>query len=78
MLDNPQTISSNGPSRICKNFPYCSYFIVVSTNDDEPGAADVQDSLVEDIGLCEKSQQQLVPVNYFMYNRADDSGNFQL
>ncbi len=61
-----------------KSLTCSSSFIVVSTNDDEPDAADDQDSLVEESGLCEENHMQLVPVNYFMDNTGDDSGKSQL
>ncbi len=50
---------------------------MVDTNDDHPDTTDVQDSLVEDSGHCDGNHLQLVPVDYFMYHSADDSGNSQ-
>ncbi len=69
-------ISRNDPLWISNIFSCSSYFIVISTIGNQPEAPDIQDSLVEDTGLYEENHMQLVPVNYFMDNRADDSGNF--
>ncbi len=59
------------------NFLCSSYFIVISTNGNQPDTTDVQDLLVEDSGHYEENHMQLVPVGYFIDNGTDDSGNSQ-